>query len=70
MKLGDPMDEDTDIGGIIDEKNTLRLKTRIDNAVQSGAKCLIGNTMQGTLIQPTVLVNVPNSSELAQEEAF
>jgi len=46
MKVGDPMDEETDIGGIIDEKNTLRLKTWIDNAVESGAKCLIGNTMQ------------------------
>lgn len=44
MSVGDPRSEDTDIGGIIDQKNADRIQSWIDEAMSGGAICLTGNT--------------------------
>lgn len=70
MKVGNPLDEATNIGWIIDEKNLVRLQERIWEAVDQWAHCLIWNTAEWTLLHPTVLTNVPKESDVRNEEAF
>lgn len=70
MRLGNPLDENTDIGGIIDENNIVRLQERIGEAIDKGADCLIGNAREGTILQPTVLTKVSKDSKIRNEEAF
>jgi acyl-CoA reductase-like NAD-dependent aldehyde dehydrogenase len=55
---------------MIDDRALHQLKTKLDEAVASGARCITGNTYEGNILQPTVLENVPAASRLWQEEVF
>jgi len=57
---------------IINEKNHLRVMRLIDNAIENGAKKVIGGESDPSdkYISPTVLVNVNNSMEIMKEEIF
>ncbi len=68
--VGDPRDEATTIGGLIDQKNCERLVGRIAEAVNQWATVLTGNQATGTLLQPTVLSNVWHDANIRIQEAF
>lgn len=70
IKVGDPRLEETDIGGIIDQKNRDRLQDWIDDAIAKWAKLLAWNAWEGTLLEPTLLEDVSDDAILASEEAF
>ena len=55
---------------MIDESNAERVKSWIDEAIQSGAKCLIGGNQEGNFVAPTVLTNVPKDLKVRNEEVF
>jgi glyceraldehyde-3-phosphate dehydrogenase (NADP+) len=67
---GDPMDEGTDMGPMIDEPNAIRIKDWIDEAISAGATLATGGGRQGTLVEPTVLLNVPRECRVHHQEAF
>jgi len=67
---GDPSDERTDVGPMINGRALARLRAKLDEAINDGAACLAGNTYEGNVLQPTVLENVPAVSRLWQEEIF
>ncbi|MBN2198381.1 MAG: aldehyde dehydrogenase family protein, partial [Candidatus Aminicenantes bacterium] len=58
LKLGDPLEETTDIGPMIDEAAARQTEEWIDEAVKQGAKILCGGKRKGTMFEPTVLENV------------
>ena len=68
MKLGDPLDPETQVGPIINEKAAIHIIEQICHAVDQGAKLLCGGTREGCFVKPTVLVNVPKDSDVATEE--
>jgi acyl-CoA reductase-like NAD-dependent aldehyde dehydrogenase len=70
IKSGDPLDRDTDLGPMIDEKNVARVQTWIDAAVKSGAKVLTGGKAAGRFYEPTVIENAPRTSFVCSREAF
>ncbi len=78
LKLGDPADEQTDVGPVIDQAAADRIRGWITEAVASGAEVLCGIGAQPvqnasynpTLLPPTLLRNVPTSSPLLRQEAF
>jgi acyl-CoA reductase-like NAD-dependent aldehyde dehydrogenase len=70
LVAGDPHDEQTDVGPMINGRALSQLKAKLDEAVDDGAACLAGNTYEGNVLQPTVLENVPSTSRLWQEEVF
>ncbi|WP_296905611.1 aldehyde dehydrogenase family protein [Thermotoga sp.] len=70
IKVGDPMKEDTDMGPVIDEDNAIRVENWIKEAVEKGAKVATGGKRDYTLIQPTVLLNVPKDTKIMTEELF
>lgn len=67
---GDPMDEETRVGTVIDERAAQSLEAAVQQAVSVGAKVLLGGKRQGALMQPTVLSEVPRTAHLATCECF
>lgn len=67
---GDPMNESTRIGTVIDEAAALKLEAVIQNAVDAGAKVLCGGKRRGAQIQPTIIANVPRDCRMVVTESF
>ncbi|MFM7215993.1 MAG: aldehyde dehydrogenase family protein, partial [Verrucomicrobiota bacterium] len=67
---GDPMDEATRVGTVIDEASARHLETVVAEAVQAGARVRIGGTRRGALYPPTVLSHVPRDSRMVVCESF
>ncbi|HCZ05725.1 MAG: glyceraldehyde-3-phosphate dehydrogenase [Thermotogota bacterium] len=70
LKVGDPASEETDMGPVIDEENAERIENWIKEAVESGGKLALGGTRNYTLVQPTVLLEVPKNTKIMNEELF
>jgi len=70
LSLGDQLDEETDIGPMIDEENASRAVAWIDEAVAKGAQVVAGGGRRGTLVEPTVLAGVPDDAHVWSDEAF
>ena len=68
MKLGDPLDPQTQVGPIINEKAAIHIVEQIQHAVSQGAKLLCGGTRNGCFVKPAVLVDVPKNSDVATDE--
>jgi glyceraldehyde-3-phosphate dehydrogenase (NADP+) len=69
-RIGNKMDEKTDMGPMIEEKEAIRVEQWIREAVEGGAKVLAGGKRKGTLVEPTVLVNTPRGAKLDCQEVF
>ena len=70
LGAGDPRDEKTFIGPMIDEKEASRLDGWIQEAVKSGAKLLCGGKRTGAMLEATVLENVDTAQNVSCQEAF
>lgn len=70
LKIGEPFEEDTDIGPLITENDAIRVESWIKKAVEMGGKILTGGNRNGSIIEPTVIEDAPHDSELYCEEAF
>jgi acyl-CoA reductase-like NAD-dependent aldehyde dehydrogenase len=70
LNLGDPADEDTDVGPVIDADARDRILQWIDEARQGGAAVLTGGELDGELIQPTVIANASPDLKVSCEEVF
>ena len=70
LKLGDPADEETDIGPLIDSDGRDRVLAWIEEAQTAGAEVLTGGTLDGELLRPTVLSNVGPELKVSCEEVF
>ncbi len=69
-KLGNKLDEDTDMGPMITEQEAMRVEKWIKEAVAMGAVCVCGGNRKGALMEPTVLENVPENATIHKEEVF
>ena len=67
---GDPTDEATVVGTVIDEAAAKSLEAAIQDALARGAKLLHGGSRQGALLEPTILADVPRDSTLGTSECF
>jgi aldehyde dehydrogenase (NAD+) len=70
LRCGDPRDEATFIGPMIDQDEAGRLHGWIGEAIAAGARVLCGGGRDGAMLEPTVLEGVPASARIAREEAF
>ena len=70
LALGDPADEETDVGPLIDRDNRERVLSWIEEARSAGADVLAGGTLDGELIRPTVLANAAPELKVSCEEVF
>lgn len=70
LKIGNPLDEDTVVGGLIDEAAAEKAMGLIDDATRGGAEVLCGGTREGTVVAPTLLVGASEEQRVCSEEAF
>ncbi|WP_397416420.1 aldehyde dehydrogenase family protein [Phenylobacterium sp.] len=67
---GDPREETTFVGPLIDEKEARRLDSWIQAAVADGATLLCGGKREGAMLEATLLEGVSRKAALYAEEAF
>jgi acyl-CoA reductase-like NAD-dependent aldehyde dehydrogenase len=70
LVAGNPQDENTFIGPMIDVKEASRLESWVQEAVAKGGKLLCGGKRDGAMLQATLLEGVDRNSKLYREEAF
>ena len=70
LKIGDPLDEDTDIGPMITEEDAIRTQEWIDEAKTDGAKILAGGKREGRVYYPTILTDVKPEMKVVRLEVF
>jgi acyl-CoA reductase-like NAD-dependent aldehyde dehydrogenase len=67
LRLGDPADEDTDVGPVIDDGARERILEWIE---ESRGEVLTGGDLEGELIRPTVIANPARDDKVSCEEVF
>jgi len=75
LKLGNGLDEDTDIGPMLRGHFREKVESQIQDAVRLGAKLLVGGKRpssfeKGFFLEPSVMVDVNHEMEIMQEETF
>jgi acyl-CoA reductase-like NAD-dependent aldehyde dehydrogenase len=70
LKVGDPKDDATQVGPVINEESAERIVAWVEEAVSSGASVLSGGGREGTTVEPTVLEGVPSDAKVSCDEVF
>ena len=70
IKLGDPLDPQTDMGPMVDAAAAARTQRWVDEAVAMGGKVLLGGKADGSFFPPTILTDVPVEAQVCSNEAF
>ncbi|MBB5937909.1 NADP-dependent succinic semialdehyde dehydrogenase [Streptomyces zagrosensis] len=75
LRVGDPMDADTDVGPLSSESGRSDLEELVDDALRHGATALCGggrpaDRTAGWFYEPTVLAHISADMRIHQEEAF
>jgi acyl-CoA reductase-like NAD-dependent aldehyde dehydrogenase len=70
LQVGDPADEDTDVGPVIDEDARDRIVSWIEEAKAGGATVLTGGEVADGLLRPTVLADVTPEMKVSCLEVF
>ena len=75
IKVGDPMNEVTDIGPLVSKRQLELLEEQIKDAVNKGVKVVIGGKRPqglsgGAFYEPTILTNISKKMKVWNEEVF
>jgi acyl-CoA reductase-like NAD-dependent aldehyde dehydrogenase len=70
LVVGDPADEDTDVGPLIASEERDRVLSWIAEARDRGAEILTGGTVEDDLLRPTIIANAPTDAKVSDEEVF
>ena len=78
LKVGDPQDDDMDLGAVVSEEHMNKVLSKITKAKKIGGdiltggnrKLIEGDLLNGYYIEPTVIENLPFDCEVNQEEIF
>ena len=70
LGVGDPNDDATDVGPLVDKAAARRVEAWVEEAVAAGARVLIGGTRDGASYAPTVLDDVPADAKVCADEVF
>jgi succinate-semialdehyde dehydrogenase / glutarate-semialdehyde dehydrogenase len=74
LKVGRGTEPDVDVGPLIDQAQRAKVTELVDDAVQRGARLLLGGghsaQARGYFFDPTVLADVPDDARLLSEEIF
>ncbi|MCB1340676.1 MAG: aldehyde dehydrogenase family protein [Pseudooceanicola sp.] len=70
LKTGHTKDKDNVIGPLVNNRQALRVKALIDDAVAKGARVELGGKAWDNFVEPTVLTNVNSSMDIWHDESF
>jgi acyl-CoA reductase-like NAD-dependent aldehyde dehydrogenase len=70
IRVGDPLDETSQMGPMIREADAKRVESWINEAVAGGARLVTGGTRKGAIYEPTLLADVDPAMRVSCEELF
>ncbi|HXP70931.1 MAG TPA: aldehyde dehydrogenase family protein [Candidatus Dormibacteraeota bacterium] len=70
LRMGNPVDDSTDVGPLINEGAARRTEEWIGEAAASGAKIETGGKREGSMVVPTVLTHTRPDMKVSCEEVF
>ncbi|UJS17477.1 MAG: aldehyde dehydrogenase family protein [Candidatus Jettenia sp.] len=70
LKMGNPMDEETRLGPMIDEQAAQRVELWVNEAVRDGATLITGGRRKGTFYESTVITNTTPQMKVNTHELF
>src|SRR5581483_3838045 len=70
LRVGDPLDENTDVGPMIREADATRALNWVKEAISGGAKLLCGGDASGPFLYPTVLTHTSPQMKVNCQEIF
>jgi acyl-CoA reductase-like NAD-dependent aldehyde dehydrogenase len=70
LRTGDPGDDETDVGPLIDEDARERVLAWIEEARAGGAEVLAGGELEEGVLRPTLIVKAPPEAKVSCEEVF
>jgi len=70
LKVGDPADDETDVGPVIDDGARARIAAWIREAADGGGGTVLAGGEQDGLLRPTVIANVADEAKVSCEEVF
>lgn len=70
LKVGEPLDPESDIGPLINEDSARRIEQWVREAEGAGAQVLCGGRRNGSYFEPTVVVDVKPDMQLVCNEIF
>jgi glyceraldehyde-3-phosphate dehydrogenase (NADP+) len=70
LKTGDPLNEQVDVGPLINPAETGRVRQWLQEAIDKKARVLLGGKTEGSLFYPTVVTNVDPGLRLSCQEVF
>jgi succinate-semialdehyde dehydrogenase/glutarate-semialdehyde dehydrogenase len=73
MKVGDPMDPETDLGPLSSEEAAVTVANQVKRSVEQGAKVLLGGNRakrEGAFMEPTIITDLDPSIDAYYEELF
>jgi len=68
--VGDPFDEETDLGPLIDAAHAEYVDELVEEAIEAGAELVCGGERDGAVYEPTLLADVPHDARIIHEEQF
>ncbi len=68
--VGNPLNENTDVGPIISEPEITRIEQWLAEAKEQGAEILTGGERNGNVISPAVIINATTDMRIMKEELF
>jgi acyl-CoA reductase-like NAD-dependent aldehyde dehydrogenase len=73
-KLGDALDEDTDLGSLVADRQVVKLDRQVQDSIAKGAKVIVGGNrpkgLKGAFYEPTILTDVTEEMAVWNEETF
>jgi acyl-CoA reductase-like NAD-dependent aldehyde dehydrogenase len=70
LRVGNPLDEKTQVGPMIRERDAVRVESWVREATEGGARLVVGGQRKGAFYVPTVLAEVRPSMRVSCEELF
>lgn len=70
LKVGDPLEEDTRIGPLINRSQVERIQKMIRESKRQGARAVLEGEVRGNLMEPVILADVTNDMPIAKQEIF
>lgn len=65
IKVGDPADEDTQLACLISEAAAIGVEEQVIRTTEQGGKVILGGKRSGAFYEPTVIVDVPKTADVA-----
>ncbi len=70
LRVGDPLLEETEIGPLVNRAALEKVQAHVADALERGARLVVGGEARGLYFAPTVLLGVQPGSRVLQEETF